>query len=152
MCWYVQSLATLEQGGSISLSSLEVQLETLLECRHIQPTRDRFGAEALALLSGVGISLAAYVITWLDRKGRGFPIYLISQLALCLALCPNTEYTAVSERRILALIKTWTSQIFPSGPGVEAELFLWWHKAQNLICQRNSYNHKQARQKCQELS
>lgn len=31
MCWCVQSLVTLEQGGSISLSSLEAQLETLLE-------------------------------------------------------------------------------------------------------------------------
>lgn len=29
--WCVQSLVTLEQGGSISLSSLEAQLETLLE-------------------------------------------------------------------------------------------------------------------------
>lgn len=31
MCWCVQSLVTLEQGGSISLSSLETQLETVLE-------------------------------------------------------------------------------------------------------------------------
>lgn len=31
VCWCVQSLVTLEQGGSISLSSLESQLETLLE-------------------------------------------------------------------------------------------------------------------------
>lgn len=31
MCWSVQSLVTLEQGGNISLISLEAQLETLLE-------------------------------------------------------------------------------------------------------------------------
>ena len=31
MCWCVQSLVTLEQGGSISLNSLETQLETVLE-------------------------------------------------------------------------------------------------------------------------
>lgn len=31
MCWCVQSLVTLEQGGSINLSNLEAQLETLLE-------------------------------------------------------------------------------------------------------------------------
>lgn len=31
VCWCVQSVVTLEQGGSISLSSLEAQLETLLE-------------------------------------------------------------------------------------------------------------------------
>lgn len=31
MCWCVQSLVTVEQGGSISLSSLEAQLDTLLE-------------------------------------------------------------------------------------------------------------------------
>lgn len=31
VCWCVQSLVTLEQGGSINLNSLEAQLETLLE-------------------------------------------------------------------------------------------------------------------------
>lgn len=31
ICWCVQSLVTLEQGGSITLTSLEAQLETLLE-------------------------------------------------------------------------------------------------------------------------
>lgn len=31
VCWCVQSLVTLEQGGSISLNSLEAQLEALLE-------------------------------------------------------------------------------------------------------------------------
>ena len=31
VCWCVQSLVTLEQGGSINLTSLEAQLETLLE-------------------------------------------------------------------------------------------------------------------------
>lgn len=31
VCWCVQSLVTLEQGGSINLSNLSEQLETLLE-------------------------------------------------------------------------------------------------------------------------
>lgn len=100
----------------------------------------------------------------------------------------NTEYTAANERRILALINTWTNQVFPrleppclftwphyfgviihthhtqsttlnpvslqvsmvcgcivticgffwvsSGPGDEAKLFLWWHKALNLSAEQ----------------
>uniref|UniRef100_A0A3P9IPL1 Ectopic P-granules autophagy protein 5 homolog (C. elegans) n=1 Tax=Oryzias latipes TaxID=8090 RepID=A0A3P9IPL1_ORYLA len=44
----------------------------------------------------------------------------------------NTEYTAANERRTLALINTWTSQVFPSGPSDEAKLFLWWHKALSI--------------------
>lgn len=73
----------------------------------------------------------------------------------------NSEYTAANQRRILALISTWTTQVFPrfdpkfdpvkfsascslletfiwrflsvsSGLGDEAKLFLWWHKALNL--------------------
>ena len=31
VCWCVQSLVSLEQGGSISLGTLETQLELLLE-------------------------------------------------------------------------------------------------------------------------
>lgn len=31
VCWCVQTLVTLEQGGNISLINLEAQLETLLE-------------------------------------------------------------------------------------------------------------------------
>nr|XP_020450035.1 ectopic P granules protein 5 homolog [Monopterus albus] len=214
ICWYVQSLVTLEQGGSISLSSLEAQLETLLESvvtfsppeagleqRHMAFCR--LFSDALTLLNRVGVStgeaLAAYVITWLDRKGRGFPILpLLTACSCCLASVRhmtrimeacitayfnhaeeepvgwgpvlaslqvpeltvddflsesqsggsfltlyafilqrlNTEYTAVNERRILALINTWTSQVFPSGPGDEAKLFLWWHKALNLSAEQ----------------
>ncbi|XP_057687965.1 ectopic P granules protein 5 homolog [Corythoichthys intestinalis] len=44
----------------------------------------------------------------------------------------NSEHTGANERRTLALINTWTNQVFPSGPGNEAKLFLWWHKALNL--------------------
>ncbi|XP_061672965.1 ectopic P granules protein 5 homolog [Syngnathoides biaculeatus] len=44
----------------------------------------------------------------------------------------NSEHTAANERRTLALIHTWTHQVFPSGPCNEAKLFLWWHKALNL--------------------
>ncbi|XP_028269596.1 ectopic P granules protein 5 homolog [Parambassis ranga] len=214
VCWCVQSLVTLEQGGSITLSSLEVQLETLLESvltfnppevdleqRHMAFCR--LFSDALALLNGVGVStgeaLAAHVITWLDRKGRGFPILpLLTACSCCLASVRhmtrimeacitayfnhaeedsvgwgpvlaslqvpeltvddflsesqsggsfltlyafilqrlNTEYTAANEKRTLALINTWTTQVFPSGPGDEAKLFLWWHKALNLSAEQ----------------
>lgn len=47
-------------------------------------------SDALALLNEVGVStgesLAAHVITWLDRKGRGFPILpLLTACSRCLA-------------------------------------------------------------------
>ncbi|KAM4576445.1 ectopic P granules protein 5 homolog [Odontesthes bonariensis] len=101
VCWSVQSLVTLEQGGSINLSSLEAQLETLLESvvtfnppevgleqRHMAFCS--LFSDTLALLNGVGVStgeaLAAHVITWLDRKGRGFPILpLLTACSRCLA-------------------------------------------------------------------
>lgn len=46
--------------------------------------------DTLALLNGVGVStgeaLVARVITWLDRKGRGFPILpLLTACSRCLA-------------------------------------------------------------------
>uniref|UniRef100_A0A8C7EZF7 Ectopic P-granules autophagy protein 5 homolog (C. elegans) n=1 Tax=Oncorhynchus kisutch TaxID=8019 RepID=A0A8C7EZF7_ONCKI len=41
----------------------------------------------------------------------------------------NTEHTVANEKRTLALLNTWNSQVFPSGPYDEAKLFLWWHKA-----------------------
>lgn len=130
MCLCVQSLVTLEQGGSISLSSLEAQLETLLESVVTFNPPGEFSSlsssttlsvinpfmtwivlpfssaetgleqrhmafcglfsDALALLNGVGVStgeaLAAHVITWLDRKGRGFPILpLLTACSRCLA-------------------------------------------------------------------
>uniref|UniRef100_A0A8D3BW57 Ectopic P-granules autophagy protein 5 homolog (C. elegans) n=1 Tax=Scophthalmus maximus TaxID=52904 RepID=A0A8D3BW57_SCOMX len=214
VCWCVQSVVTLEQGGSISLSNLEAQLETLLESvvtfnppetgleqRHM--AFSSLFSDALALLNGVGVStgeaLAAHVITWLDRKGRGFPILpLLTACTRCLASVRhmtrimeacimayfnhaeeesvgwgpvlaslqvpeltvddfvteshsggsfltlyafilqrlNSEYTAANDRRTLALINTWTNQVFPSGPGDEAKLFLWWHKALNLSAEQ----------------
>uniref|UniRef100_A0A7N6F6H0 Ectopic P-granules autophagy protein 5 homolog n=1 Tax=Anabas testudineus TaxID=64144 RepID=A0A7N6F6H0_ANATE len=214
VCWCVQSLVTLEQGGSINLSNLEAQLETLLESiitfnppetgleqRHMAFCS--LFSSALALLNGVGVStgeaLAAHVITWLDRKGRGFPILpLLTACSRCLASVRhmtrimeacitayfnhaeeesvgwgpvlaslqvpeltvedflsesqsggsfltlyafilqrlNTEHTAANERRTLALINTWTNQVFPSGPGDEAKLFLWWHKALHLSAEQ----------------
>lgn len=127
VCWCVQSLVTLEQGGSINLNSLEAQLETLLESIvtfsppgetsspsvTLSPNRINIASfihsssaetgleqrhmafcglfsDALALLNGVGVStgeaLAAHVITWLDRKGRGFPILpLLTACTQCLA-------------------------------------------------------------------
>lgn len=208
--WCVQSLVTLEQGGGITLSGLETQLDTLLEGivtfnppetgleqRHMAFCS--LFSDALTLLNGVGVStgeaLAAHVITWLDKKGRGFPILpLLTACSCCLASVRhmtrimeacitayfnhaeeesvgwgpvlvslqvpeltvddflsesqsggsfltlyafilqrlNTEYTAANERKTLALINTWTNQVFPSGPGDEAKLFLWWHKALSL--------------------
>ncbi|XP_038145943.1 ectopic P granules protein 5 homolog [Cyprinodon tularosa] len=208
--WSVKSLVTLEQGGGINLNSLEAQLETLLESvvtfnppevgleqRHMAFCA--LFSNALTLLNGVGVStgeaLAAHVIGWLDRKGKGCPILpLLTACSRCLASVRhmtrimeaciaayfnhveeksvgwgpvlaslqvpeltmddflsesqsggsfltlyafilqrlNSEYTAANERRILALINTWTMQVFPSGPGDEAKLFLWWHKALNL--------------------
>ncbi|XP_031164874.1 ectopic P granules protein 5 homolog [Sander lucioperca] len=214
VCWCVQSLVTLEQGGSISLSSLEAQLESLLESivtfnppeRGLEQRHMAFCSlfsKALALLNGVGVStgeaLAAHVITWLDRKGRGFPILpLLTACSRCLASVRhmtrimeacitayfnhaeeesvgwgpvlaslqvpeltvddflsesqsggsfltlfafilqrlNSEYTAANERRTLALINTWTNQVFPSGPGDEAKLFLWWHKTLSLSAEQ----------------
>uniref|UniRef100_A0AAQ5ZL67 Ectopic P-granules autophagy protein 5 homolog n=1 Tax=Amphiprion ocellaris TaxID=80972 RepID=A0AAQ5ZL67_AMPOC len=202
-----QSLVTLEQGGGITLNSLEAQLETLLESviTFNPPGESSWQhmafcslfSDALALLNGVGVStgeaLAAHVITWLDRKGRGFPILpLLTACSRCLASVRhmtrimeacitayfnhgwgpvlaslqvpeltvddflsesqsggsfltlyafilqrlNTEYTAANERRTLALINTWTTQVFPSGPDDEAKLFLWWHKALNLSAEQ----------------
>uniref|UniRef100_A0A8C4I216 Ectopic P-granules autophagy protein 5 homolog (C. elegans) n=1 Tax=Dicentrarchus labrax TaxID=13489 RepID=A0A8C4I216_DICLA len=210
VCWCVQSLVTLEQGGSINLSSLEAQMESLLESVVMfnppgESSQSHMAfcslfSDALALLNGVGVStgeaLAAHVITWLDRKGRGFPILpLLTACSRCLASVRhmtrimeacitayfnhgnqswgpvlvslqvpeltvddflsesqsggsfltlyafilqrlNTEYTASNERRTLALINTWTNQVFPSGPGDEAKLFLWWHKALNLSAEQ----------------
>ncbi|XP_034026058.1 ectopic P granules protein 5 homolog [Thalassophryne amazonica] len=210
MSWCVQCLVTLEQGGNINLNSLEAQLESLLESvitfnppetgleqRHMAFC-SLFSA-ALVLLNGVGVStgeaLAAHVISWLDRKGRGFPVLpLLTACSRSLASVRhmtrimeacitayfnhaeeesvgwgpvlaslqvpeltaddflsesqsagsfltlyafilqrlNTEHTAANERRMLALINTWTNQVFPSRPCDEAKLFLWWHKAVNL--------------------
>lgn len=62
--------------------------ETGLERRHMAFC-GLFG-DTLALLNGVGVStgeaLVARVITWLDRKGRGFPILpLLTACSRCLA-------------------------------------------------------------------
>lgn len=124
---------TLEEEGSINLSTLETQLETLLESVvTFNPPGELFSAltasspisnqssiasvlplppflfptemgleqrhmafcslfsDALALLNRVGVStgesLAARVITWLDKKGRGFPILpLLTSCSNCLA-------------------------------------------------------------------
>ncbi|XP_054630458.1 ectopic P granules protein 5 homolog [Dunckerocampus dactyliophorus] len=212
--WCVQFLATLEQAGSISVNTLETQLEMLLESiitfippetgleqRHMAFSSLFSGA--LALLNGVSVStgeaLAAQVITWLERKGRCFPILpLLTACSCCLASVRhmtrimeacitahfnhaeeecvgwgpvlaslqvpeltvedflsesqsggsfltlyafilqrlNSEHTATNERRTLALINTWTNQVFPSGPSDEAKLFLWWHKALNLAVEQ----------------
>lgn len=62
--------------------------ETGLEQRHMAFCG--LFSDTLALLNGVGVStgeaLVARVITWLDRKGRGFPILpLLTACSRCLA-------------------------------------------------------------------
>ncbi|KAJ3604435.1 hypothetical protein NHX12_029176 [Muraenolepis orangiensis] len=207
VCWSVQSLVSLEQGGGISLADLKAQLENVLESviafnppetgpeqRHMALC-GLFG-EALALLNRVTVStgeaLAMHVISWLDRKARAFPILpLLTACSRSLASVRhmtrimeacitayfdhaedesvgwgpvlgslqvpeltmedflsesqsggcfltlyafvlqrlNVEHTAANDRRTLALLNSWTNQVYPSGPGDEAKLFLWWHKA-----------------------
>uniref|UniRef100_A0AAV2MR95 Ectopic P granules protein 5 homolog n=1 Tax=Knipowitschia caucasica TaxID=637954 RepID=A0AAV2MR95_KNICA len=176
--WCVRLLVTLEQGGSITLISLETQLDTLLEGivafnppetgleqRHMAFCN--LFSDALTLLNGVGVStgesLAAHVISWLDRKGRCFPVlalltacsrslasvrHMTRIMEACITVYfnhaeedsvgwgpvlaslqrLNSEHTAANERRILALMNTWTNQVFPGGEEDEAKLFLWWHK------------------------
>ncbi|XP_029018537.1 ectopic P granules protein 5 homolog [Betta splendens] len=214
VCWCVQSLVTLEQGGSINLRDLSDQLESLLESvvtfnppeTELEQRHMAFCSlfsHALGLLNGVGVStgeaLAAHVITWLDRKGRGFPILpLLTACSRCLASVRHmtrimeacitayfshaeeepvnwspvlaslqvpeltmedflsesqsggsfltlyavilqrlhTESTAVNELKTLGLITEWTKEVFPSGPGDEAKLFLWWHKALDLSAEQ----------------
>ncbi|KAK2837339.1 hypothetical protein Q5P01_014551 [Channa striata] len=197
VCWCVQSLVTLEQGGNITLSSLEAQLETLLdsvvtfsppetglEQRHMAFC-SLFG-NALVLLNEVGVSSGEAL------AAHGLPILpLLTACSRCLASVRHmtrimeacitayfnhaedesvgwspvlaslqvpeltvedflsesqsggsfltlyafilqrvvTKTTTADDRRTLALINTWTDEVFPSGPGDEAKLFLWWHKA-----------------------
>ncbi|KAG9355088.1 hypothetical protein JZ751_001801 [Albula glossodonta] len=45
----------------------------------------------------------------------------------------NLEQTLANEKKMLVLLNTWINQVFPSGPGDEAKLFLWWHKALQLV-------------------
>ncbi|XP_067375939.1 ectopic P granules protein 5 homolog isoform X2 [Channa argus] len=101
VCWCAQSLVTLEQGGTISLSSLEAELETLLDSivtfsppetglEHRHMAFCSLFSNTLVLLNEVGVStaeaLAAHVNTWLERKGRGLPILpLLTACSRCLA-------------------------------------------------------------------
>lgn len=45
----------------------------------------------------------------------------------------NLEQTLLNEKKILVLLNTWISQVFPSGPADEAKLFLWCHKFLELV-------------------
>ncbi|XP_046871698.1 ectopic P granules protein 5 homolog [Hypomesus transpacificus] len=116
VCWCVQSLVSLEQGGSISLGTLETQLELLLE-NTVSFSPPEVGLEqrhmaycnlfcdSLALLNRVGVStgeaLAARVIGWLDRKGRGFPV-LPLLTASCRCLASVRHMTRITEACITA--------------------------------------------------
>lgn len=75
-------------ANSFNLFLLLSSTETGLEQRHMAFCG--LFSDTLALLNGVGVStgeaLAAHVITWLDRKGRGFPILpLLTACSRCLA-------------------------------------------------------------------
>ncbi|XP_076853684.1 ectopic P granules protein 5 homolog [Brachyhypopomus gauderio] len=45
----------------------------------------------------------------------------------------NMEQTLLNEKKTLVLLTSWINQVFPSGPADEAKLFLWWHKALQLL-------------------
>ncbi|XP_064152807.1 ectopic P granules protein 5 homolog [Anguilla rostrata] len=45
----------------------------------------------------------------------------------------NLEQTLANEKKTLVLLNTWINQVFPSTPADEAKLFLWWHKALQLV-------------------
>lgn len=75
-------------------------------------------SDTLALLNGVGVStgeaLAARVITWLDRKGRGFPILpLLTACSRCLA----------SVRHMTRIMEACITAYFDHGSFVSLRLF-----------------------------
>ncbi|XP_063051175.1 ectopic P granules protein 5 homolog isoform X2 [Engraulis encrasicolus] len=209
----VQFLTVLDQNGNISLASLELEMEKLLECivifnppetdlqqRHMA-TCSLF-AELLSLLNGAGVStaegLGAKLHSWVEKRARG-PLVLPLLTAACRCLASvrhmarateacilsyftdggcadlysgwgpilvslqvpeltvddfvqeslslgsfltlyvyvlqklNMEQTVLNEKRTLALLTSWLNQVFPSGAADEAKLFLWWHKALQLL-------------------
>uniref|UniRef100_A0AAY4BDZ3 Ectopic P-granules autophagy protein 5 homolog n=1 Tax=Denticeps clupeoides TaxID=299321 RepID=A0AAY4BDZ3_9TELE len=208
----VQFLTDLDQNGNISLSSLESEMEKMLECvvvfnppdtdlqqRHMA-TCSLF-AELLTLLNGASVStaegLGAKLHGWVERRARGqLVLPLLTAACRCLASvrhmtrtteaciqsyftegCAdqysgwgpilvslqvpeltvedfiqeslslgsyltlyvyvlqglNMEQTLANEKKTLVLLSTWFNQVFPSGPNDEAKLFLWCHKALQLI-------------------
>lgn len=130
VCWCVQSLVSLEQSGSISLNNLETQLEALLESivafnppevgleqRHMAFCS--LFCDSLALLNRVGVStgeaLAAHVIGWLDRKGRGFPVLpLLTASSRCLASVRHM--TRITEASITAYFNHAEEETVGWGP------------------------------------
>lgn len=82
-------------------------------------------SDALALLNGVGLStgeaLAARVIAWLDRKGRGFPILpLLTACSRCLASVRHM--TRIMEACITAYFNHSNSHRLPLRPLQPASL------------------------------
>ncbi|KAG2466578.1 EPG5 protein, partial [Polypterus senegalus] len=45
----------------------------------------------------------------------------------------NLEQTLTCEKRCLILLRTWMEEVFPSNASDESKLFLWWHKALELV-------------------
>ncbi|KAI5613067.1 ectopic P granules protein 5-like isoform X2, partial [Silurus asotus] len=45
----------------------------------------------------------------------------------------NMEQTLFNEKKTLMLLNSWIHHVFPNGPADEAKVFLWWHKALDLL-------------------
>ncbi|XP_062874034.1 ectopic P granules protein 5 homolog [Trichomycterus rosablanca] len=45
----------------------------------------------------------------------------------------NMEQTLLNEKKTLMLLNSWINQVFPRSPADEAKVFLWWHKALQLL-------------------
>lgn len=112
----VQFLTALDQNGNISLASLEVEMEKLLECivvfnppetdpqqRHMA-TCSLF-AELLALLNSAGVStaegLGAKLHGWVERRARG-PLVLPLLTAACRCLASVRHMARATEACILS--------------------------------------------------
>lgn len=72
VCWCVQSLVTLEQGGNISLINLEAQLETLLEAVvTFNPPGDFISPASAFLSSSVDDSCLLLHRDWTGAETHG---------------------------------------------------------------------------------
>ncbi|KAG5280995.1 hypothetical protein AALO_G00066300 [Alosa alosa] len=126
----VQFLTVLDQNGNISLASLEVEMEKLLECivvfnppetdlqqRHMA-TCSLF-AELLSLLNGAGMStaegLGAKLHSWVEKRARG-PLVLPLLTAACRCLASVRHMARATEACILSYFADGADQYFGWGP------------------------------------
>ncbi|XP_007238025.3 ectopic P granules protein 5 homolog isoform X3 [Astyanax mexicanus] len=113
----VQFLTSLDQNGNISLASLEMEMERLLECivnfsppetdlqqRHMA-TCSLF-AEMLTLLNGASVStaegLGSKLHSWVEKMARGPPLVLPLLTAACTCLASVRHMTRTTEACILS--------------------------------------------------